>query len=113
VDVTTWSNDSDRGLFYLFQIEGVVPSIGFHGELLIWIPDPIGVGLSHLDLFNSCPVPAALVTIRGLPGSRDDAIVSGDGFCEKLVPEVPAEGQIQESSGGCQPWKGSRKAPDR
>lgn len=55
VRVTTWSNDSDRGLFYLFQIEGVVPGIGFHGELLIWVPDPIGGGLSRLTFSTSVP----------------------------------------------------------
>jgi hypothetical protein len=102
-------------IFFWFQIEGVVPTpqhlVPRRVVDLGYLIRNLGL-IESLDLFNICPVPAALLTIRGWPGSRDDSIVSGDGFCEKLVPEVPAERQIEEASGGCQTWKRSRKAPD-
>lgn len=63
------------------------------------------IHLERIDRFNSpCALWAAatagLVNKRG-SGSRDGAIVSGDGFREELVPEVPAAGQIEEPRGAC------------
>lgn len=92
---------------YFFFDRGIVPSIGFHGELPIWISDPI---VSWIDRFRVPAVGCWIGQYKKTVGFGDDAIVSGNGFREKLVPEVPAEGQIEESSGGCQSWKGSRKA---
>uniref|UniRef100_A0A0E0A1H6 non-specific serine/threonine protein kinase n=1 Tax=Oryza glumipatula TaxID=40148 RepID=A0A0E0A1H6_9ORYZ len=83
---------------------GIVPSIGFHGELPIWISDPI---VSWIDRFRVPAVGCWIGQYKKTVGFGDDAIVSGNGFREKLKfqPRDKSKSPAVAASHGKDPGK--------